>query len=107
MIRVQYENGEDIRIRNLTTEQVVDAFIKKYSKKSRSRDNIIVDVYKGIDKTASEFGEFMIRLAIKDIDSKKKRTLVEMFEIILAPAKKLANAYHAVVAEYCVYLDKQ
>lgn len=101
MIRVEYELGNDLVVENLTSEQVVQAFINEFSSKDKSDEAIVLDIFKAIDKTADDFSIPIISKAVKDLKNKNDYSITELVERLIAPAKELARAYPYVVVKYC------
>ena len=101
-IRVEYEvRGEESpRIYYLTPEQVVGAFIKEFSSEGKRVEEIVLDIFRGIDPAATCVELELVERAVKAL-VKKGSSITEIVEKVLAPANELAQEWKEVLKKYC------
>lgn len=106
-IRIEYEtlDRENIGIRYLTSEQVVEAFIEEFSDKEKTEEEIVVDIFKATDPTADAITIPVIESAVIKLKKRGSYSITSLVEKVLAPANKLAQADKEVLKKYCQGLD--
>lgn len=107
MIRVEYGTEDDFRYRMLTEEEVVRAFIEEFSSEDKSVEEIVLDIYKGIDTAVEEWELEILRQAVKDLVKKGSSSITEIVQKVLAPAHVLAQRGREVLKKYCQGLDSE
>lgn len=104
MIRVEYGTEDDFRYRMLTEDEVVKAFIKEFSSEDKSVEEIVLDIYKGIDTAVEDWELEVVEQAVNDL-VKKGNSIMEIVQKVLAPAHVLAQRGREVLKKYCQGLD--
>ena len=105
-IRVEYEvpGEENLRIHYLTSEQVVEAFIKEFSSEDKKAEEVVLDILEGIDPAVTGGELALVEQAVKAL-VKKGNDITEIVQKVLAPANKLAHYGKEVLKKYCRGLD--
>lgn len=104
MIRVEYGTEDDFRYRMLTEDEVIEAFIKEFSSEDKRAEEIVLDIYKGIDTAVEDWELEVVEQAVKDL-VEKGNNIMEIVQKVLAPAHVLAQRGREVLKKYCQGLD--
>lgn len=105
MIRVEYGTENDFRYRMLTDDEVVKAFIKEFSSEDKKAEEIVLDIFKGIDIAVTDVELEVVEQAVKALVKKGNNNITEIVQKVLAPANKLAHYGREVLKKYCRGLD--
>lgn len=107
MVRVEYGTDNDFRFRLLTDEEVVKAFIKEFSSEDKRTEEVVLDIFKGIDSAVTDIELDIAEQAVKALIKKGNNNITEIVQKVLAPANKLASSGKEVLKKYCQYLDTE
>lgn len=107
MIRVEYGTEDDFRYRMLTDDEVVKAFIKEFSSEDKKAEEVVLDIFKGIDAEVEDWELEVVEQAVKAFVRKGNNNITEIVQRVLAPAYKLAQDGKEVLKKYCRGLDKE
>lgn len=105
MVRVEYGTENDFRYRMLTDDEVVKAFIKEFSSEDKKAEEVVLDIFKGIDTSVPEWELEVVEQAVKAFVKKGNNSITEIVQKVLAPAYKLAQYDREVLKKYCRGLD--
>lgn len=106
MIRVEYGTLDEdaLEVYYLTPQQVVEAFIEEFSSEGKRVEEIVLDIFRGIDPAATCVELELVERAVKAL-VKKGSSITEIVEKVLAPANELAQEWKEVLKKYCRGLD--
>lgn len=104
MIRVEYGTENDFRYRMLTDDEVVEAFVKEFSSKDKKAEEIVLDIFRGMDIRVTGKELALVEQAVKAL-VKKGSSITEIVQKVLAPVNELARYGKEVLKKYCRGLD--
>jgi len=107
MVRVEYRTENDFRHRMLTKDEVVKAFIKEFSSEDKKAEEVVLDIFKGIDLFVEDWELEVVEQAVKALVRKGNNNITEIVQKVLAPANKLAHYGKEVLEKYCQGLDME
>ncbi len=101
-IRVEYGTLDDaLEVYYLTPQQVVGAFIKEFSSEGKRVEEIVLDIFRGIDPAVTSIELELVEQAVKKLEKKGNYDIASLVEKVLAPANKLAQDGKEVLKKYC------
>lgn len=107
MIRVEYGTENDFRYKVLTDDEVVKAFIKEFSSEDKKAEEVVLDIFKGIDTAVEDWELEVVEQAVKALVRKGNNNITEIVQKVLAPANKLVQYDKEVLKKYCRGLDME
>ena len=107
MVRVEYGTENDFRYKMLTDDEVVKAFIKEFSSEDKKAEEVVLDIFKGIDNAVEDWELEVVEQAVKALVKKGNNNITEIVQMVLAPANMLAHDGKEVLKKYCQGLDKE
>lgn len=102
MYRIQFEVGEELITEWVTSEQVVEALVSWFSSKDKPKEEIIVDLFRAVDKeVADEIAEDIMRRAAVELQKKKPNySLTNLVEKLISPVGSLIVRYKDIIVEF-------
>lgn len=102
MYRIQFEVEDELITEKVTSEQVVEALVSRFSSIDKPKEEIIVDLFRAIDKeSATEIAEDIIRRAAVELQKKKPNySLTNLVEKLISPVGSLIIRYRDIVVEF-------
>ncbi len=102
MYRIQFEVEDELITERVTSEQVVEALVSRFSSIGKPKEEIIVDLFRAIDKeSANEIAEDIMRRAAVELQKKKPNyNLTNLVEKLISPVGSLIIRYRDIVVEF-------
>ena len=102
MYRIQFEVDDELITEKLTPEQVVEALVSQFSSMDKPKEEIIVDLFRAIDKeSATEIAEDIMRMAAVELQKKKiNYSLTDLVERLISPVASLIVRCKDIVVEF-------
>lgn len=105
MVRVEYGTENGFRYKMLTNDEVVKAFIKEFSSEDKKAEEIVKDIFKGIDAEVADWELEVVEQAVKALVKKGNNNITEIVQEVLVPVNRLAQDGKEVLEKYCRGLD--
>lgn len=102
MYRIQFEVEDELITEKVTSEQVVEALVSQFSSMDKPKEEIIVDLFRAVDKeVADEIAEDIMRRAAEELQKKKPNySLTNLVENLISPVSSLIVIYRDIVVEF-------
>lgn len=102
MYRIQFEVGEELITEWVTSEQVVEALVSRFSSMDKPKEEIIVDLFRAVDnELADEMAEDIMRIAAVGLQKKKPNySLTNLVEKLISPVGRLIIMYKDIIVEF-------
>lgn len=102
MYRIQFEVEDDLITEKVTSEQVVEALVSRFSSMDKPKEEIIVDLFRAVDKeVADEIAEDIMRRAAVELQKKKPNySLTDLVEKLISPVSSLIVRCRDIVVEF-------
>ena len=99
MYRIQFEVEDELITEKVTSEQVVEALVSRFSSIDKPKEEIIVDLFRVIDKeSANEIAEDIMRRAAVELQKKKPNySLTNLVEKLISSVGSLIIRYRDIV----------
>lgn len=102
MYRIQFKVEDELITEKLTPEQVVEALVSRLSSMDKPKEEIIVDLFRAVDKEVADeiAGDIMRRAAVELQKKKLNYSLTDLVEKLIGPVSSLIVIYRDIVVEF-------
>jgi Ca2+-binding EF-hand superfamily protein len=102
MYRIQFEVEDELITERVTSEQVVEALVSRFSSMNKPKEEIVVDLFRAVDKeVADEIAEDIMRRAAMELQKKRPNySLTNLVEKLISPVGRLIIMYKDIIVEF-------